>query len=44
MEDSHREDRPAHDTAGEQDGVSRAQEAAEAAVRLLADPRRVRRT
>ncbi len=43
MEDTHREDRQTHDTTAEQAGESRVHEVAEAVVRLLANPRRVRR-
>ena len=44
MEDTHRDDRSAHDTRGEQPAAPRVRVATEAVVRLLANPRRVRRT
>ena len=46
MEDTQHEDRPAHETPGERSGepVTTAQAAAEHVVRLLANPRRTRRS
>jgi hypothetical protein len=43
MEDTPREDRPTHDTPGERSEGPRAEQAAGAVVRLLANPRRTRR-
>ncbi|MBM7806295.1 hypothetical protein JOD57_002132 [Geodermatophilus bullaregiensis] len=43
MEDTPREDRPTHDTPDERSEGPRAEQGAEAVVRLLANPRRTRR-